>query len=196
MPLTRINRTLYPRAYTLIELLLIVAILGLASALLIPQLANRDSMEVQAAVRQIIADLCFAQSDALAHQEYRRVHFYDDGTGYCIYRVTDVDFADPFDEDEVDYIIDPMAKLGEQGFYIVKFQSENEYELISVGDVIIDGGNRHITYDELGGTVSDLSVPGTGGAITVIGGGVSRPGPKQEKGGVGEKGGCWGGRIH
>src|SRR5690554_431827 len=62
------------RAYTLIELLLVVAILGLASAILIPQLANRDSMEVQAAVRQIIADLSFAQSDALAHQEYRRVY--------------------------------------------------------------------------------------------------------------------------
>lgn len=165
------NHSARPRhAYTLIELLLIVAILGLASALLIPQLANRGSMEVQAAVRQIIADLSFAQSDALAHQEYRRVHFYDDGTGYCIYRVTDADFADPFDEDEVDIIFDPLADTDENGLYICKFQQEGRYELVVVGDVIIDGGSRHVTFDELGGTVSDLGVPGTGGSITITGG--------------------------
>lgn len=158
------------RAYTLIELLLVVAILGLASAILIPQLANRDSMEVQSAVRQIIADLSFAQSDALAHQEYRRVYFYDDGTGYCIYRVNDSSFADPFDEDEVDFIFDPMADTDEDGLYIVKFQEDGRYEMVGVGDVSIDGGTRQITYDELGGTVSDLGVPGTGGSVTITGG--------------------------
>lgn len=158
------------RGYTLIELLMIVAILGLASSLLIPQLANRDSMEVQGAVRQIIADMSFAQSDALAHQEYRRVHFYDDGSGYCIYRVTNDTFGDPFEDDEVDYIFDPLADSGEQGYYIVRFGTTDRFELVSISVVSIDGGNPHITYDELGGTVSDLNTPGTGGSITVNGG--------------------------
>ena len=158
------------RAYTLIELLLIVAILGLAGALLIPQLTNRDSMEVQGAVRQIIADLSFAQSDALAHQEYRRVHFYDDGTGYCIYRVTDANFSDPFEADEVDYIFDPLAESGDQGYYTVRFGTTDRFEMVTIGEVTIDGGNPHVTYDELGGTVSNLGTPGTGGSITVIGG--------------------------
>ncbi len=156
--------------YTLIELLLVVGILGLASALLIPQLTNRDSMEVQGAVRQIIADLSFAQSDALAHQEYRRVHFYDDGSGYCIYRVTDADYYDPFDEDEVDFIFDPLADSDEQGFYIVRLGTTDRFEMVSVGAVTLDGGNTHITFDELGGTIGALGSPGTGGSITVIGG--------------------------
>ena len=69
------------RGYTLIELIFVVALLGLATAMLVPYLVNQNSMTVQAAVRRVIADLSFAQSDALAHQEYRRVHFYADGRG-------------------------------------------------------------------------------------------------------------------
>src|SRR4051812_28020872 len=75
-------------AYTLIELLIVIAIMGISGALLIPNMVNRDSMNVQSAVRLIIGDLSFAQSDALAHQELRRVHFYDDGRGYCLIRLS------------------------------------------------------------------------------------------------------------
>lgn len=158
------------RGYTLIELLLIVAILGLAGSLLIPQLTDRDSMEVQGAARQIIADLSFAQADALAHQEYRRVYFYDDGSGYCLYRVTDGTFGDPFDADEVEYIFDPLADAGEQGYYIQRFGTKDRFELVNITDVDIDGGERFLTFDELGGTVSTSGAPGLGGSITVTGG--------------------------
>jgi len=153
-----------------VELLLVVALVGLASSLLIPQLTNRDSMEVQGAVRQVIADLSFAQSDALAHQEYRRVHFYDDGSGYCIYRVTDGNFGDPFDEDNADYIYDPLGNSGGAGFYIQRFGTDDRFETVSITEVDIDGGDRFITYDELGGTVSGVGTPGLGGTITVTGG--------------------------
>ena len=56
------------RAYTLAELIIVVAILGLAGALLIPRLINADTFSVQAAVRSVIADITFAQTDALAMQ--------------------------------------------------------------------------------------------------------------------------------
>ncbi|MHC4827474.1 MAG: prepilin-type N-terminal cleavage/methylation domain-containing protein, partial [Planctomycetota bacterium] len=61
-------RTPAARGYTLIELILVMALLALAAALLVPHLVGRDSLAVQAAIRLLIADLSFAQTDALANQ--------------------------------------------------------------------------------------------------------------------------------
>ena len=152
------------RGYTLIELIMVIAVLALAAALLIPHMTNLDSMTVQAAVRLIIADLSFAQSDALANQEYRRVHFYDDGRGYCLFRVTDADYATPVDLDDADYIFDP---LGAMGRYIVDFTQDDRFEGVTIESVDIDTGRREITYDALGGTVITPNIPGTGGEIII-----------------------------
>ena len=104
------------RGYTLVELIMVVALLGLASAILIPHLKDLKKLEVQSAVRTIIADLSFAQSDALANQEYRRLHFYPDGRGYCLIRVEEADFFKVFDysenapvADAPEYIFDPLG---------------------------------------------------------------------------------------
>lgn len=145
--------------YTLIELLIVVAVLGLASALLIPSLRQPDTLKIQAAVRRIIGDLSFAQSDALAQQELRRVYFYADGRGYVILR-------DPFDP-ATDYIDDPLARGFTNRAYIVDFTVDGRFEGITVLAVNIDGGARFITYDELAGTVTPIGDPGTGGSITV-----------------------------
>ncbi|MHC4414849.1 MAG: prepilin-type N-terminal cleavage/methylation domain-containing protein [Planctomycetota bacterium] len=158
------SRTAQTRGYTLIELIMVMAVLALAAALLVPQLVSSDSMTVQAAVRLIIADLSFAQSDALANQEYRRVLFYDDGRGYCLFRVTDSDYATPADLDTADYIFDP---LGAMGRYIVDFTEDDRFEGVTIESVDIDGGAREVTYDALGGTVITPGVPGNGGEIII-----------------------------
>ena len=166
--------TLHPRqpvrphaAYTLIELLIVIALLGIASTLLIPHMVGRDSLQVQAAVRHVIGDLSFAQSDALAHQEYRRVHFYDDGRGYCLVRVDQSELGQTFDPNAADYINDPMAKAGELGRYIVDFTNDKRFEGVSISSVDIDNGRRDLHYDPLGGTVMAGNVPGTGGTIVL-----------------------------
>ena len=145
------------QAYTLIELLIVVGVLGLAASLLIPSLNNTDSLSIQGAVRRVIGDLHFAQSDALAQQEYRRVEFFDDGSGYVITR-------SPFNAAS-DYITDPMARAGTDQAYIVLFSTDERFEGIEISAVDIDGGEDFITYDELGGTITDGGDAGTGGTI-------------------------------
>ena len=157
-------------AYTLIELIFVIALLGLAAALLVPHLVHQDSMTVQAAVRTLIADLSFAQSDALAHQEFRRVHFYEAGRGYCIVRVTEADFDLPFDPMTADYINDPLVRAGGFGDYIVDFTTDDRFEGVSITSVSIDGValapvGSDVTYDQIGGTVMTGNLPGTGGQI-------------------------------
>jgi prepilin-type N-terminal cleavage/methylation domain-containing protein len=162
------------RAYTLIELLIVIGVLGLAAAMLVPQMVGRDSMAVQAAVRQIIADLSFAQSDALARQEYRRVHFYEDGRGYCIVRVDETNYDNGFDEGLADYVQDPLASAGELGHYIVDYTMDPRFKGVSIVSVNIDLGGEgigatgdDIVYDDLGGTVMAGNLPGIGGTIRI-----------------------------
>ncbi|MCH8822471.1 MAG: prepilin-type N-terminal cleavage/methylation domain-containing protein [Planctomycetes bacterium] len=157
------------RAYTLIEMLIVVALLGIAGALLIPHLVHQDNLTAQAAVRLLIADLSFAQSDSLANQEYRRVQFLQDaggnGYGYCIVRMTEADFDLPFDLATADFISDPLGVVGEPGRYIVDFRTENRFDGVSIIISNFDGANQYITYDTLGGTIMTGNLPGTGGQI-------------------------------
>jgi hypothetical protein len=158
--------------YTLIELLIVCAVLGISGALLIPHMGNRDAMMAQSAVRLIISDLCFAQSDALAHQQMRRVHFYEDGSGYSISRIEDgAALAIQFDPATADYVQDPLAAGGTLGEYIVNFNSDDRFRGVSITAVEIDGDDMSngasLHFDELGGTVSAGGIPGTGGFIEV-----------------------------
>ena len=165
--------------YTLVELIIVITLLGTAGALLVPHLVNLEALEAQAAVRTVIADLSFAQSDALANQEFRRVHFYEDGRGYCIIRVADADFFKAFDysdgapvADAPEYIIDPLGGDGLLERYIVNFVDDDRWKTVRFESVTIDGvtlapDGADITYDELGGTVSSPGVPGTGGTIVI-----------------------------
>lgn len=158
------------RAYTLLELLMVISILAIAATLLIPSMVGPGSMNAQAAARLLVADLSFAQSDALAHQEYRRVHFFEDGTGYCIVRVAESDFGDDFDPDTADYISDPMGPQGQYTPYIVDFSTDSRFKGVAFSDVEIDGENRDVSYDALGGTVMSSGGgigPGIGGTFTI-----------------------------
>ena len=168
-PNSRLRRAAL-RSYTLIELIMVMAVLALAAALLIPHMVGTDSMTVQAAVRLLIADLSFAQSDALANQEFRRVVFYDEGEGYCILIVDSFDAATPADLDDpsVNYVYDPLGMMGR---YIVDYSVDDRFEGVAITEATIDGTilslQPQITYDQLGGTVRLDSTPGIGGSIVL-----------------------------
>lgn len=151
------------RCYTLIELLLVCAILGIAGSLLIPHMVGRDIMACQAAVRLIIGDITFAQSDALAHQEIRRIHFNDDGLGYSISRVTQAQLAQPFDPDSADYIHDPLGG----GEYLVNIGGDDRFAGVTIEDIDIDSGGSDLHFDALGGTLTASGAVGVGGSIVV-----------------------------
>jgi type II secretory pathway pseudopilin PulG len=155
-------------AYTLVELLIVIGVLGMAGAIVVPSLQNEDDTDVQAAVRKLIGDLSFAQSDALARQEYRRVHFFDDGRGYCIVRETAATYADAFDPATADYVNDPLGSPGSLGRYIVDFSLDNRFQNVRVESASIDGGGRDIVYDPIGGTIQAGDAPGSGGTIVLV----------------------------
>jgi prepilin-type N-terminal cleavage/methylation domain-containing protein len=71
-------------AFTLIEILCVVVILGIAAAIVVPQVGNRDDLNVSAAARTVLADLIYAQNLAISSQQTVYVAFDTVGQTYCI----------------------------------------------------------------------------------------------------------------
>ncbi len=63
------------RAFTLIEILAVVFILGLTAAVVLPQMGTRDDLKASAAARMMMADLVYAQNRAITYQANHYVKF-------------------------------------------------------------------------------------------------------------------------
>jgi len=154
------NRTL-SRGYTLIEVLVVITILGIAGALVIPSLGQTHVLRVQAAVRTIVSDITYAQSDALAFQSGRAIVFDPDTNSYRLVEVTGITL-DPVN----DTLYDPTGP-GQQ--YVVSLE-DPRFGGATMQDADFDGGVTLI-FDEMGGPVvaPGSNVLSTGGSIDVAG---------------------------
>jgi prepilin-type N-terminal cleavage/methylation domain-containing protein len=77
-----------PAGFTLVEILLVVIILGIASALLVPQIGERSDLQAASAARVIMSDLLYAQNHAIATQQYQYVTFNVPNQKYTLYSGT------------------------------------------------------------------------------------------------------------
>lgn len=159
----RRGRAPAPRGFTLLELLAVVTILGIAAALLIPSMSQTSILRVQAAVRTIVSDITFAQSDAVAFQERRAIVFDVPNSTYRLVQVP----GNVIDVD-LNTMYDPTR---EGGRYIVNF-NDQVFGGARITAVDFDGESTLI-FDGLGGPVADAAgdEPGSGGTITVVGSG-------------------------
>ncbi len=152
-----------PRAFTLIEMILTVVILGIAGALVIPAMGETGILKVQASVRTIIADITFAQSDAVAFQERRALVFDVANNSYRVVQVpgNTIDAAN-------NTLFDPTKS---DGLFVVDFKNAQfgDARIISASF----DGQPTLIYDALGGPVADASgsTVGSGGTVRVQGSG-------------------------
>jgi len=146
--------------FTLLEVIMYVALIGIAATILIPSMTHVASFETEAAVRRLVADLSFAQSDAMAHQQQRRVLFEDDGSGYRL-------LSYPFDP-ENDVLFDSLSHDG-SGRYIIDYSSDDRWHGIVLDDVSFDSTYSYITYDEIGSPIASGGGSSSGGSLTITG---------------------------
>jgi len=133
-------------AFTLIEVLVVVVIIGIAGAIVVPQLLAPSSLGTQAAGRAVIADIIYAQSDAVAHQKARKVIF-DAATDS--YRLTD------------DADTNLVANWIGGAQYVVSFSNDSRFQGVTL-DNINFGGTSTLEFDDLGSPIS-------GGNLEVVG---------------------------
>jgi len=66
-------------AFTLIEILVVVLILGIAAAVIVPHIGSRSDLKATSAARLMMADLIYVQNRSISQQKYHYVYF-DAGT--------------------------------------------------------------------------------------------------------------------
>ena len=147
------------RAFTLAEVLTVVTIIGIAGAVVVPQLLNAGSLGVQAATRSVVADILFAQNDAIATQATRRVIF--DVTNNRYWLTADTSFAMGGTLPNPTNALSVTWKDGTGGpNYLVDFATDNRFQGVAVQNASF-GGVPVLEFDALGG-------PTSGGTVDVI----------------------------
>lgn len=140
------NRTpTSPRGFTFVELLVVMIILGIAAALVIPQAIGTSSMKAQAAARTVMANLEYAQNQAIVTQSPTTVSFNLLGNSYTVSNASGL-------------LIHPITKKD----YVVDFDTQRGLQGAALESVSFEG-NSDVTFDSLG-------APDHEGTVTVSAG--------------------------
>jgi prepilin-type N-terminal cleavage/methylation domain-containing protein len=142
------------RAYTLVELLVVILILGIAASMVGPAMGGTGVLRVQAAVRLLVADITEAQSEALAYQKGRALMFFPADNRWEIIEVTG-----PVLQPALDIIRSSQIVGGDFG----------DSRLASADF----DGDTVLIFDEMGGPVTTPqgNTPGANGVLRVTGSG-------------------------
>lgn len=146
------------RAFTLIELIIVLMILGITTALAAPMLSGRDDVHVEAIARRVTSDLQYAQNLAVVTQRVTFVRFEADR-----YVVLQRDDAGE---------LTPIRHPIEQTDFVVTFGQAGREQVMrrgSLGGVSFEGGpmlaydslGSPMAYDEDNDALAELTAPGT-----------------------------------
>jgi len=155
------------RAYTLIEILMVITIMGIAGALIIPAMGSTGVLKVQGALRQIVSDITFAQSDAVALQEKRAIVFDPANSKYTLVQVPG---------NTIDLVANTMYDSSRpDGKWVVDFTREQRFGDARITAANFGNNSPNLIFDGLGGVLADPSSnnPGTGGTVHVTGSGAA-----------------------
>lgn len=141
----------HARAYTLVEVLVVITIMGIAGAIVVPSMLNSGTLTSQAAVRIVIADLLFAQNEAVARQTERKVIFDAELNRYRL-----------ADGGNVTLYVPWMSGSSGTGNYVIDFNQDTRFRGVRIDNVDFNGSSE-ITFDALGGV-------NTGGRLDIVSG--------------------------
>lgn len=129
------------KAFTLVEMLILVMILSIVAMVAIPMLGSASTMQVKAAANKIAADLEYAKSMAISRQKNYSIIFDIDNETYQI------------QDDSGVVIKDPMQTSKD---FVVDFKKDSRISQVNILSVSFDSAVV-ITFDYLGSPYSGMS---------------------------------------
>lgn len=128
------------RGLTLIEIIMVVVIIGIASFLAIPMLSGAADMQARSAANQIAADLDYAKSMAMTHQQNYTLVFDKVNDSYQI-------------QDASGTVIENPLRPGTD--YVVSFSNNRNLNQVDITNTNFDSDvSDAITFDYLGSPYS------------------------------------------
>ena len=139
--------------YTLVEVLIVVVIVGIAGVVIVPGMLRSGTMGIQAATRSVVADLLYAQNQAIAHQRPFGVQF---DTGNDGYRVIDEDGQT---------IQGSWRMGGGDESFAVSFRHDRRFQGVELVQATFTGDpGKTVWFDPMG---VPSGVPSDGGAVVL-----------------------------
>jgi type II secretion system protein H len=127
------------RAFTLVEVMTVMVILGIVAACIVPQIGTRNDLDAAAAARAVMGDLLYAQNQAIATQTKHVVEF--SSTGYTI-------FARDSDATPLYIITHPTTQ---NPFVVAIGNGSTTFQNVSISAANFDGSpSMAIEFDSLG----------------------------------------------
>jgi len=156
--------------WSLVELLIVVVVLGVTALIVIPYAASGASATGQSATRMLVTELLAAQMDAVATQQFRRVHFYSDGSGWCVLELDAGELHEPFDPVTATYVEDAVESQGQNQRSITNFVQDTRFRDITIENVNFGIETEDITFDPTGGIIANDGSPSLGGSVDITSG--------------------------
>ena len=162
---TTFQHNAHRKGWTFIELLTTISILSIAALVLIPSASSGASVSGQSATRHIVTDILAAQMDAVAQQEYRRIHFFADGSGWCVEVLDASQLATSYSASTAEYADDASESQGQGQTSFIDFAQDTRYKNMSITSALFDASTTSIIFDQTGGIVAPDGSPSTGGSF-------------------------------
>jgi len=152
------NRTMKSRygrqGFTLVEIIIVVMILGIAAYMTVPMVTNAADIQVRAAANRLAADIDYAKGLAITHQSSYSIVFDESGESYRI-------------QDENGVPVDNPVTPGD---FVVNFSTDSRLSQVDIVSADFDSDvSNALTFDYLGSPYSgtDTSAPLNSGQITL-----------------------------
>ncbi len=143
--------------FTLVELLIVIAIIMIAALTAIPMMSSAASVQIRSAANMITADLEYAKSMAISRAQNYSVVFDKDTERYWI-------------EDQDDNVLPHPVKKGFD--YVIDFQNDGRLNKVDIVDVDFDTTSV-VKFDYLGSPYNGGSTALNNGVINLQAGGTT-----------------------
>jgi len=137
-------------AFTLVEILIVIVLIGIAAMVVVPLASSAAGMQIRSAANMVAADLEYAKSMAVSRGQVFSVVFDKNTESYRI-------------EDQNGNVIAHPVKKDQD--YVVNFQNEG-LEKVDIVDVDFDSTNE-VKFDYLGSPYNKNGSPLNRGRVTL-----------------------------
>jgi len=132
--------------FTLVELLIVIAIITIAALTAIPMMSSAASVQIRSAANMLTADLEYAKSMAISRGQYFSVVFDTTAESYQIF------------EDQSGTLV-PIKHPVKKGFdYEINFSTDGRLNKVDIVDADFDGTSE-VKFDYLGSPYNGGSPP-------------------------------------